>query len=81
LSPSWKEIIEIVSKLGLLKGIFLIFFISANLWVWRLYVGRIKDRKEEIDRLAQDNREYRERFLSMIDKCINYKKNESSKKE
>ena len=33
-----------------------------------MYNGRLKDRQDEINRLAADNHEYRDRFLAMLDK-------------
>lgn len=33
-----------------------------------MYNGRLQDRQEEINRLAADNHEYRDRFLAVIDK-------------
>jgi len=79
LLPSWKVIGDIISKFGMVKGIFIIFFFLAHFWLWRLYIDRVKDRKEEIDRLAQDNREYRDRFLLFIDNNIGHKKNPGRK--
>ena len=66
--PNWKEILDFVRTLGLTKGLFTLFFFLMHGWVYLLYQGRIKDRQKEIDRLAADNREYRERFTKLLDR-------------
>ena len=71
-SPSWAEIKDFIVTLGWAKGVFTIFFFLAHAWIYNLYSGRLKDRQAEIDRLSADNREYRERFLSLLDKHFKY---------
>lgn len=71
--PAWDEIRQFVSEFGLVKGIFTIFFFMAHAWIYRLYSGRLEDRQKEIDRLAADNHEYRERFLSTLDREMGYR--------
>ncbi|GAN32714.1 MAG: hypothetical protein DYG83_01595 [Candidatus Brocadia sp. AMX2] len=63
---------DIILALGLIKGLFFAFFFIMHLWIFLLYKGRIKDRQKEIDRLAAENREYRERFLAFYDEKFNY---------
>lgn len=70
----WEVIRNFIFDFGWTKGVFTIFFFLAHFWIWMLYKDRIKDRKEEIDRLAQDNKEYRDRFLAFIDKNVEDKK-------
>lgn len=50
-----------------MKGVFTVFFFGAHFVVYRLYLGRLKDRQREIDRLAEDNRDYREKFMHILD--------------
>jgi uncharacterized membrane protein len=69
-----KEALSLIRELGLFKGLFAVFFIMMHAWVFSLYCGRIKDRQKEIDRLAEDNREYRDRFLKILDEHQNYKR-------
>ena len=56
----------------LILGIIFMF-----LWVRRLnsrihqqYQEQLQERQHEIDRLAEDNRAYRDRFLALLDKKI-----------
>lgn len=65
---TWENILDFIQVLGWAKGVFTIFFFMAHGWIYWLYKGRLQDRQSEIDRLANDNREYRERFLSLLDK-------------
>ncbi len=65
--PSWSTVKDYVIAFGWVKGVFTIFFFLAHAWIYSLYRGRLKDRQKEIDRLAEDNHEYRERFLRLLD--------------
>ena len=82
MSPHWAAIKEFIIEFGWTKGVFTVFFFSAHYWVYRLYEGRLKDRQAEIDRLAQDNREYRHTLLTLYDKHfgINDEKNDKAPK-
>jgi len=66
------NILEFVKALGWTKGVFTIFFFMAHGWIYNLYRGRLNDRQKEIDRIAEENREYRERFLKLMDKAFSY---------
>lgn len=70
--PTWTEILTFIEALGWAKGVFTIFFFLAHGWIYTLYKSRLDDRQKEIDRLAADNHEYRERFLSLMDKHFDY---------
>lgn len=37
-----------------------------------LYRGRLNDRQKQIDNLAKENKEYRDRFLELMDKHFGY---------
>lgn len=50
---------------GIWAVLFLVTLIALYYWVERLHQGRLDDRQREIDRLAEDNREYRELFLRL----------------
>lgn len=69
--PSWNDAAAFLGKFGIIKGGFVLFFFMAHYWVWKMYNGRLEDRQKEIDRLASDNREYRERFLAITDQAFN----------
>ncbi len=65
---SSKDIVNVLARLGLVKGTFVLFFFMAHGWIYSLYRGRLKDRQREINRLARENREYRDRFLVLMDR-------------
>ena len=62
-----KLILEFIKELGWTKGVFAIFFFLAHWVIYSLYNGRLKDRQGEINRIAVENKEYRERFLNILD--------------
>ena len=70
--PNWETIFKYIENIGLIEGLFIIFFFVAHYWIYFLYKGRLKDRKEEINRLAEDNHKYRERFLHLLDSNWGY---------
>ncbi|WHI46464.1 hypothetical protein ACJJIW_20630 [Microbulbifer sp. JMSA004] len=67
-----KDILQFVQNMGLKNGLFVIFFIFAHYLLFWMYSGRLKDRQVEIDRLAADNKEYRDRFLKLMDNAFSY---------
>lgn len=77
----WDNIVVLIQSLGVTKGLFAVFFIGAHLVIYGLYRNTIKQMQAEINRLAAENREYRERFLSFVDKHMNYKKPKATKKK
>ncbi|MFA5240495.1 MAG: hypothetical protein WC476_12420 [Phycisphaerae bacterium] len=72
--PDWQTILEFIDKLGTTEGVFVILFFVLHAWIFMLYKGRIKDRQREIDRLADENHEYRERFVLLLDKQFGFKR-------
>ncbi len=66
----WNIIRDAVVALGWVKGSFTLFFWAAHYWIYTTYKGRLEDRQQEIDRLAADNHEYRDRFLAVLDKHL-----------
>lgn len=64
---------DFVQSFGWTKGVFTIFFFLAHWCYFWTNNQRLKDRQREIDRLANDNREYRDRYLAIHDKKMNYK--------
>lgn len=79
--PSWEDIRTFIVALGWTKGVFAIFFFLSHGWVFHLYDGRLKDRQSEIDRIAADNKDLRDRFTSLLDKHMGYSREERRKKE
>jgi hypothetical protein len=72
LEHFWETVKDFIIAFGWTKGVFAIFFFLAQLAVWSLYMGRLKDRQREIDKLAKDNHEYRDRLLALLDKHLGY---------
>ena len=73
---SWETIKDFVVHFGWVKGTLTILFWVFHAWIYLLYNGRLKDRKKEIDRLIQENREYRERFIALLDQRLGFQKPE-----
>ncbi|MFT5704017.1 MAG: Mg2+ and Co2+ transporter CorA [Rickettsiales bacterium] len=71
------SLLELVKTVGLSNTIFLIILLSCHFFIFRLYNERLKDRQDEIDRLAEENHQYRDRFLKLMDNKFNF----SNKKE
>jgi len=74
--PDWQTIKDLIQTLGWTKGVFTVFFFLAHAYIFSLYRGRLKDRQIEIDRLAKDNHEYRDRFLALLDRHFGYEPND-----
>ena len=72
MAAIFKDILTFIQEVGLKNGLFVVFFIFAHLILFWMYRGRLKDKQAEIDRLAQDNREYRTRFLELMDNAFSY---------
>ena len=68
---SLENIITLINTIGLAKTLFVIILLSCHFFIFKQYNERLKDRQIEIDRLANDNREYRDRFLKLLDKKFN----------
>lgn len=68
----WKTILEFIQAFGWVKGVFAIFFFLMHSLYFMAMYGRLKDRQVEIDRIATENKQYRERFLAFIDKKLEY---------
>lgn len=79
LTQLWEIVKDAIVTLGLVRGTFVLFFWIAHFWIFRLYSGRLKDRQKEIDNIAAENRQYRERFLALIDKHLGLETNITDK--
>lgn len=75
--PSWDTIEKLLKEFGWVKGTFTGFFWVAHYWIFRLYNGRLKDRQTQIDELAKENHEYRDRFLALLDDHYGFEKHET----
>ena len=71
---SWEIVLNFINQLGWSKGILTIFFFLAHFWYNKQIKGRLDDRQKEIDRVTKENREYREKFLSILDSKFDQKK-------
>ena len=74
----------LVEAVGHIGALLTVVVLGMHYAVYRLYLGRLNDRQKEIDKLAAENREYRERFLALLDKKLDYKSarhTESSKRK
>ena len=76
-------IFSFLKEFGEVNGLLILGIVLMFRWVWRsnAHIHRqhreqLQDRQREIDRLAADNRVYRDRFLAMLDKKNQHEKNE-----
>lgn len=63
--------LELIKAIGLTKTLSAIIISFCHLYIFTLYDRRLKDRQDEINRLAEENREYRDRFLKLLDQKFN----------
>src|SRR5689334_5797498 len=68
----FKIVFDSVRQFGWAKGTLTVFFWVAHWFYYRAMQGRLKDRQDEIDRLAADNHAYRDRWLAIHDKQHNF---------
>ena len=59
---------EFFAKLTFTEGALLILLLLGGLWLYRSHARELRDRQSELDRLAADNHDYRDRFERMHDK-------------
>lgn len=78
--PSTEDLRKLILALGWTKAVFALFFFMMHGWIFHLYRGRLADRQAEINRLATDNRELRERLMALLDKHMGYTKMEDRRK-
>ncbi len=75
---SWETVKDFIVSFGWVKGTLTILFWVFHAWIYLLYNGRLKDRQKEIDRLIQENREYRKMFVALLDQRLDSQKPEIS---
>ena len=70
-------IASFLTKFGEINGLLILGIIfmfwwvrSLNARIHRQHQDQLEDRQREIDRLAEDNHAYRDRFLALLDKKI-----------
>ena len=68
LSSVLHEIRDFIVNFGITDGLLILFFVFGHYWIWKLYNKNILGKQQEIDRMAQDVREYREYFMNIINK-------------
>ena len=56
-----------LESFGVIRGLFVIFFLGMHVWVYRLYKGRLDDRQKEINRIADENRDLRNFFMKKLE--------------
>lgn len=74
---------NLIDTIGLEYAVAVIFFFGAHWYIHKLYKENLDNRQLQIDRLAEDNRQYRDRFLAILDEQYSYdrstKKNNKKK--
>ena len=68
-------------EFGEVNGLLILAAVAMFLWVrrthhiiFRQYEARIADLKDQIDRLAKDNRAYREKYLKSTEQSVSGKR-------
>ena len=64
------SISEFFSTLTFIEGVLLILLLLGGFWIYKNQQRQLDDRQREIDRLAADNREYRDRFERMMNQKL-----------
>ena len=64
------SISEFFSTLTFIEGVLLILLLLGGFWIYKSQQRQLDDRQREIDRLAADNREYRDRFERMMNQKL-----------
>ena len=72
----WEGFVGLVKEAGLLGALFSVFFLGVHYWLYRVYEKRVQELKDQIDRLAEENHEYRDRFMDRLDNAQNPNKDE-----
>ena len=65
MNLSW--LTDVFVKVGIWEGLFILFFFIAHKVLFSLYNERLEDRQREIDRLAKENHEYRNKFMKLVE--------------
>lgn len=74
-----QQVLELFKQVGWPAGLSIVtilFFYWRN---DRLYKRNLDDKQQQIDRLAAENKEYRDRLTALMDRELNYKKPPLSK--
>jgi len=58
---------DFLANLSFTEGALLILLILGGFWLYKSQQSRLDDRQRELDRLAADNRDYRNRFERLHD--------------
>ena len=65
---------DLAGEHGLVRALLAVLIIWFVWHATRTADKRVKDHKEQIDLLAKENHDYRERFLSILDKKFGFEK-------
>jgi F0F1-type ATP synthase membrane subunit b/b' len=68
----FESFIEAVKTFGWERALFTVFFFGMHYVVYKLYLGRLQDRQREIERLREENNDYKERFIAVLDKEMDF---------
>lgn len=59
---------DFLANLSFTEGALLILLILGVFWLYKSQQSRLDERQRELDRLAADNRDYRDRFERLHDR-------------
>jgi len=63
---------DLAKQIGWIPAMVTVVFFRAQYWIYKLYEGRLSDRQDQIDKLAAENHEYRDRFTTLMDRHFGY---------
>ncbi len=66
----WGEICGIIAKFPPVVGLLIILIILLGCYIVKLYEKNIADKQRQIDELAKENKEYRDKFTNLLDKAL-----------
>ena len=64
----WDAIVALMQRITPLEGVLLLLVVIFHRSTVQGYKARVNDRQKEVDRLAKDNRDYRDRFEWLHDR-------------
>ncbi len=70
MSKIFLNLHKLVKEVGTYQSLFIIFFIGVHIYIRRLYDANMADKQNQINRLAEENKEYREKFIKMVDQKL-----------
>jgi hypothetical protein len=59
-------VVGLIQAIGMTKTLFAVIILSCHFYIFRVYNARLQDRQNEINRLATENHDYRDKFSQLL---------------